>query len=157
MFGTEVRANVARDGRLINAGGAPLPDPSVRSIDPDLSERAAVRVAGGRRGSGELVLFPDVDRVRLAWRVRAKEDSQHVWDAVVDAKSGKLLFRRNLVLRVAAVAFDNYPGAPRGGSQQLKDFPPAWLNSGTSLQGSNAHVYSDPTTTTARCGRSDPA
>ncbi len=52
VFGTEVRANVARDGRLINAGGAPLPDPSVRSIDPDLSERAAVRVAGGRSGLG---------------------------------------------------------------------------------------------------------
>jgi hypothetical protein len=144
VFGTEVRANVARDGRLINAGGAPLPDPSVRSIAPKLSERAAVRAAGGRNGSGELVLFPDLERVRLAWRVRAEEDSQHVWDAVVDAQSAKLLYRRNLVLKVAALAFDNYPGAPRGGSQQLRDFPPAWLGSCGGLQGNNAHVYPDP-------------
>ena len=46
--------------------------------------------------------------------MQAEEDSQHVWDAVVDAHSGKLLYRRNLVLNVAALAFDNYPGAPAG-------------------------------------------
>ncbi len=145
VFGTEVRANVADDGRLINAGGAPLPDPSVRSTKPGLSERAAVRAAGGRTGSGELVLFPDTDRTRLAWRVRAEEDSQHVWDAVVDANSGKLLYRRNLVLNVLALAFDNYPGAPRGGGQLTKNFPAAWLSQASpNLQGNFAHVYSDP-------------
>ena len=58
VFGTEVRANVADDGRLINAGGAPLPDPSVRSIEPELSERAAVRAAGGRSGSGNAGAVP---------------------------------------------------------------------------------------------------
>jgi hypothetical protein len=80
----------------------------------------------------------------LGWRVQAKADSQHLWDAVVDANSGKLLYRRNLVLGVAALAFDNYPGAPRGGAQQAKDFPPAWLPpASTTLDGNNAHVYSD--------------
>ena len=90
VFGTEVRANVDSEGRLINVGGAPLPDPSVPSIVPRLSERRAVRAAGGREGgSGSLVLFPDFHRVRLAWRVRAKADSRHVYDAVVDADDGR--------------------------------------------------------------------
>ena len=47
------------------------------------------------------------------------------------------------MLNVAARAFDNYPGAPRGGSQTAKDFPPAWLSSATTLEGNNAHVFSD--------------
>ena len=33
VFGTEVRANVDSEGRLISVGGAPLPDPSVLKID----------------------------------------------------------------------------------------------------------------------------
>ena len=137
-FDQGLRANVDADGRLINIGGAPRPDLAVDSIVPGVGPREALEAAArsvsasvrpgpagpsvgpdratafdrGHRAS--LVFFGDAQDVRLAWRVLLFTGDGGVYDAVVDAKSGRLLYRASLVHDVAASAFDNYPGAPVG-------------------------------------------
>jgi hypothetical protein len=170
-FDEGLRANVAADGQLINVGGAPRPDLAVTSIEPRIGAREAlgsvarslstqVRLgpAGPSRGPervtrferghrASLVLFGDPSRVRLGWRVLLWAPTEGVFDAVVDADSGELLYRNDLARDAAALAYDNYPGAPRGGSQTAKDFPAAWLTDAGRLFGPNAWVHSDPNDT----------
>ena len=150
-FDQGLRANVDADGRLINIGGAPRPDLAVDSIVPGIGPRQALEAAAlsvsastfdrGQRAS--LVIFGDAQDVRLAWRVLLFTGDGGVYDAVVDADSGRLLYRASLIHDIAARAFDNFPGAPVGGTQVAKDFPPAWLSSTTRLIGPNTHVHSD--------------
>jgi extracellular elastinolytic metalloproteinase len=168
-FDQGLRANVSADGRLINVSGAARPNLAVASIEPRIGPREALaRLArnvsadvllgpagpsvgpdretsfdGGHTAS--LVLFSDSERVGLAWRVLLRADSQGLYDAVVDATSGQLLYRQNLVRRVTVSALDHYPGAPSGGTPIVRQIPAAWLSGGaTVLSGPFAHVYSDP-------------
>jgi hypothetical protein len=170
-FDEGLRANVAADGQLINVGGAPRPDLAVPSIDPLIGPREALRSVAasisarlelgpagpslgperairfdrGHRAS--LVLFGDPGSVRLGWRVLLRAGAEGVFDAVVDADSGELLYRMDLARDAAALAFDNYPGAARGGTQTPKDFPAAWLSDPGRLVGPNTWVHSDPNDT----------
>jgi hypothetical protein len=135
VFGPGVHANLGRDGELINIGGAAQPDPQVDSIDPRLP------APDGDRPT--LTIFRD----RLAWRVIKTEDPTHVYDTVVDATTGRTLYRTNLVREAAddALVFRNYPGAPLGGTQTTVSLT-GWLseNPRTRLFGPNAWVYGDP-------------
>ena len=164
VFGPGLRANVDADGRLINVGAGAQPDPRVASIEPRLSALDALLAAGRavgaavvpgqptRRGGVERATdFADGQRAsltvmgdRLAWRVLLRADARHFYDAVVDADNGDTLYRVNLVREATALAFDNYPGAPQGGTQTAKVFDPPWLTASDSLMGQNAHVYTDP-------------
>ena len=164
VFGPGLRANVDAEGRLINAGTGAQPDPRVASIEPRLSALDALLAAGGaagaavvpgrptpRGGAERATDFADgqrasltVFRDRLAWRVLLRTDSRHFYDAVVDADNGDTLYRVNLVRQATALAFDNYPGAPHGGTQTAKVFDTPWLTAADSLLGQNAHVYTDP-------------
>jgi extracellular elastinolytic metalloproteinase len=168
-----LRANVTSGGRLLNIGGGPVPSPNPDTLDPRLSAREAVQAAAAYDGtpvalgrsrslggptratvfaggaSAQLVLFPERDRLRLAWRTILSADSTHVWDTVLDAETGSLLRRDNQVMFAnSGLAFDYYPGAPSGGSQVTKAFSNSgsdpWLTVFTRLQGNNALVYSDP-------------
>ncbi|MBA3262092.1 MAG: M36 family metallopeptidase [Thermoleophilaceae bacterium] len=167
LFGPGFSANVDADGRLINTGGGPRPDLAVASVQPSLSaldallsagRDAGVTVVPGRPGHtagperlttfsrghrASLTLF-EGERVKLAWRVLLRGDSDEVYDVVVDAQTGETLYRASLVRHATARVFDNYPGAPVGGLQVDRALPGSWLSSTTSLLGSNAHVYSDP-------------
>jgi extracellular elastinolytic metalloproteinase len=168
VFGPGLRANVDADGRLINVGAGARPDPRVASIEPRLSALDALLAAGraagaavvpgrptSRGGAERATDFADGQRAsltvmgdRLAWRVLLKTDARHFYDALVDADSGDTLYRVNLVREAAAIAFDNYPGAPLGGVQVAKIFSEAgddpWLTLADRLAGDNAHVFSDP-------------
>ncbi len=162
---------MSADGRLINVGGAPRRDLAVASTEPRLGPAPGAH--GGRKGrspprsrperagpssgperkttfgSGSrasLVIFAGTGAPRLAWRVLLSVDSGHVYDAVVDSTSGELLFRRNLVQHATGLAFDNYPGAPAGGTQTVKNFDP-WLTATNRLYGNYAHVHADPNDT----------
>ena len=179
VFGFGLRANVDADGRLINIGDGARPDPAVASTEPRLSAldallataRAAhVAVVPGRPGepvgaerattfaNGQragLTVFGD----RLAWRVLVRGAGAQAYDAVVDAAGGETLYRVSLVKEAGAIAFDNYPGAPQGGTQLPKTFSEAgtdpWLTelpTPARLFGTNAHVYSDPDDTFGLAG-----
>jgi hypothetical protein len=70
-----------------------------------------------------------------------------VYDAVVDATTGRTLYRANLVREAAddALVFRNYPGAALGGAQTTVSLTP-WLSETprTRLFGPNVWVYGDP-------------
>lgn len=166
VFGNGVKANVTKDGQLINVLGSPVAA-SPSSPSPGISAGAAV--AAARRNAEEsvvpfrsikggtvtrqrtfsngdrasLVYFQAVDGLRLAWQTYVSGPSiSYLY--LIDASSGSVLYRRSLVQSANALVYENYPGAPAGGTQTLQSISnPGWLTSATTLSGNNAHVYSD--------------
>jgi hypothetical protein len=166
-FDNDLRASVTSDGRLVNVMGSPAGDLRPTTTVPAVGATAAVaavlrsagraarapravagargatratRFAGGHRAG--LMLVNDGESVRLAWRVTAHADSDEVYASLVDASSGTVLRRANKVEDANGKAWDNYPGAPAGGSQVLRDFTP-WTSTTSRLEGSFAHVFAD--------------
>src|SRR3954453_6996878 len=117
-----VYANVDENGRLINLMGSPVPDLGVRSTQPAVSARGALSTALGNAGvpsrkvpekrgtagadsltnfaggtdQARLVLFTEgPGMTKLAWRVTAEASSTQVYDYVIDASNGKILYREN--------------------------------------------------------------
>jgi hypothetical protein len=163
-FDNGLAAVVAADGRLISVAGSPLPDLGARSNEPGIGAGGALAEAlddAGTRGlapratqhggaeqrttfsgghDARLVLFADGrGDVRLAWRVTADAGAGEVYDDVVDADSGELLFRHNTV-DFAAGQVHAYPNHPGAGTNALRDVP---VTDGSALSGPNAHVYPD--------------
>jgi hypothetical protein len=173
VVGGELRASVAGDGRLISLSGAPLRDVAVASTTPGLTGAEALarvrRDAGAGAGAGavggaaaqpRLVIFAAHDGPRLAWKVRVDADSTHRYAYVLDADSGAILKRSNLVRFVSGAAgalsggtwsyapsddTDRNPLFGAGaGIQQPRLFEDGWITAGdTRLKGDNAHVYTD--------------
>jgi extracellular elastinolytic metalloproteinase len=168
-FGSSLRVHVTRDGRIIAITGSPRHGLAIASARPRLSAgqalAAAARLAHGRlpqlaprivsASSGPrretrfaggdnaiLTLYESRGVVRLAWRVWYTASSTAVWDTVIDADSGRLLWRTNRVLWANVTAWDNYPGAAKGGQPKPRDAS-AWLTATDRLEGNNAHVYVD--------------
>jgi hypothetical protein len=135
-FDNEVRVVLDRYNRVLAAGGSPLADPSVASVDPKLSATEALRalqrdvgavkaidVSSGPSGAtratrfggvdrARLVLFGSASGARLAWHVQYQATSVALYDAVVDATSGAILLRQNLTKFASnATIYPNYPGA----------------------------------------------
>jgi hypothetical protein len=165
----QLQAAVDSDGRVVSIAGAPRADLAVASVTPALSAaqaRDAVAndvgvdhpgtVTDGPTGPRQettfstgdrasLVLFGGVGGVRLAWQVSYQADSAADYDAIVDATTGTILRRANMVKSFTANVFHNYPGAPVGGSQTPEPLD-TFLTGGaaaTRLNGPNAHVWSD--------------
>jgi len=165
-FDNELRVNVDRDGRVLNVVGSPRHDLSVASVTPRLSAAQALDALAGNVGvpsratvtagpSGaraetrfstgdraRLVLFGDVGTVRLAWHLTYNATSNANYDAVVDATTGRVLHRANLVKAIDGSVFDMYPGAPAGGVQRTQTLDP-YLTDTTRLFGDFAHAWSD--------------
>jgi len=162
-------ASVTTDGRLVNVLGSPHRELGIAIVAPDLSAAAALgrslrdagaklapprllgrggaptrdtRFAGGHRAG--LVLFTGPRGVRLAWRVLAHAKPTQVFDYVVDAETGEVLRRSNLVdFAAEGRVFDYYPGAAAGGTAALQSLD-GWLAPGaTTLTGPNVHAYLD--------------
>jgi hypothetical protein len=169
-FDNELRVNVARDGRVVNVLGSPQHGLSVDGGVPAISATAALQAlmdnvglrrpivvnrsaggpqqsttfAGGDRAS--LVLFGTGPGVaRLAWHLTYHASSRAWYDAVVDAATGRILRRANLVDDFApAMVWETYPGAPNGGAAHPVDLAPYLTDLlPTRLFGPNAHVWSD--------------
>ena len=66
--------------------------------------------------AASLVYFASVDGTHLAWQTQIY-GGDSAYQSVVDAQSGKILYRRSLVNYANGLAWDNYPGAPVGGTQ----------------------------------------
>jgi extracellular elastinolytic metalloproteinase len=162
---TSLSANLTPDGRLVNVLGAPRHELAVPSVVPRVAAEtayaAAARGLGGRAatvssreggaaratdfvggGSAELVIFEE-GGPRLGWRLLVPADSTHVYDAIVDAATGALVRRQNLVEHANAQRYRNYPGAPAGGSAQSANID-AYLDPGaTILNGPTARTVAD--------------
>lgn len=167
VFGNGVKANVTRDGRLINVLGSPVSATSGGSGTPGIGAADAVAAARGdaaesivpyRSVNGgtatspttfsngdraSLVYFQSVGGLRLAWQTYVSGNAG-AFLYVIDASTGGVLYRRSLVNYADALVYENYPGAPAGGTQAQKSISlPGWLTSATTLSGNNTHVYSD--------------
>ena len=166
VFGNGLRAHVAQNGRLVQVDGSPLAQTQESLARPTLSaaqaRSAAVRDVQGRSkatiesqagGSGqettfgngdqaELVAFQTSGGLRTAWQTITLEEG---YLHVIDAESGRTLFRQSLVHSDSGRVWGNYPGADRGGKAQEVNFTaPGWLpNNSPSLRGNVAHVWKD--------------
>jgi extracellular elastinolytic metalloproteinase len=163
VFGNGLRAHVAKDGRLIQVDGAPVKHLPAAMGSAKLTATAARAIAvkdvGGTSarvtraafgpqkttgfsdgGSVKQVWFQTADGPRLAWQTLLLDDG---FVHVIDATSGRVLYRHNTVEADTGRAFANYPGAAVGGKQRRVDLSD-WLPDGSPrLVGYNAHVYSD--------------
>jgi extracellular elastinolytic metalloproteinase len=169
MFGNGLQANVAGDGRLVNVVGSPVAGLGTGSSAPGISAAQArlnaitsieetapavtAKAQGGVRQTtvfsngdrAELVYFMTVSGPRLAWQTLTSPTSRQMYTSVVDAGSGKVLYRQSLVDNDNGLAWDYYPGAPKGGVQKVRNLTtPGWLpNDSPRLAGNVAHVYND--------------
>ena len=159
---TTLRAAVDKQGRLVWAGGSPLPVLDPNTTVPKLSATGALaraatltrtalalppRLLGKGRfthgHSAKLVLVNFGDEQRLAWQVWLDAASDTVWDVIVDARTGELIRRVNRVLAAGQVkAWDNYPGAAKGGNATNRDVA-RYLSASDRLQGPYTHVFTD--------------
>jgi hypothetical protein len=122
----ELRVNVAADGRLINVLGSPSPDlptdttPRLARPDPD----------------AELTIYDS----RLAYRYTDKVAGDEVYDTVIDADTGAVLKRSNMVKSANGRVWDNHPSL----IQAPKQFDlSVWGTAADKLQNQWMHVYAD--------------
>ena len=165
VFSNGLKAHVSKDGRLIQIDGSPVTSLPSSVAAPSLSATAArdkavadtfgsskasvtkTAVAGNRKtdftggDSAQLVLFQTLSGLRLGWQtITMKEGYLHV----IDAASGRTLFRQSLSSKDSAQTWENYPSAPKGGVAKDVTFPQSWLpNNSPRLAGNVAHVYTD--------------
>jgi extracellular elastinolytic metalloproteinase len=69
--------------------------------------------------------FPTKDGARAAFQVLFIKALDEAYDAIVDAKTGETLFRSSLVDNESeGTVYENFPGAPKGGTPVVKSFGP---------------------------------
>jgi extracellular elastinolytic metalloproteinase len=150
-FDNGARVALDRAGRVLGVTGSPQPDLAVDSLTPHISSaqarRALARSVGqdATGGGGKLTLFGAKGGPRLAWRVEFAPSSSEHYVGVVDARSGRLLWRANRVKRYSANVFDYYAGAPEGGDFTTVDLTtPGWLPADAdTLEGPYSVAYPD--------------
>ena len=146
-FDNDLRVAIDHAGRVVSVAGAPRHELAVPSVEPSLSGAEAFarlqRDVGVERSlpvrSGpdgvrrtttfeggdfaRLVLFGTAGGAKLAWHVTYRATSTALYDAVVDATSGAILYRQNLTKSVAnADVYPNHPGASATVPVDLEDF-----------------------------------
>ena len=187
IFDSSAIVNLLPDGSVLSAGSQLFAGPrlpAVVPIAPADALRAAVadvypnllftadivspETGGERRvvfdGTGfgrppeaKLVLFPDSDGARLAWRVRVAEQTFWTdWEVVVDAMDASILLRRNLTRYASARVLQAGFCSPHSeefapAEHQLVSIPSStpqspngWINApGTTLAGNNStgHMF----------------
>jgi hypothetical protein len=78
--------------------------------------------------TGERAYFVTADGLRLAWQALTMPTSKEMYTSVVDADSGKVLYRHSLTANDNGLAWDYWPGAPNGGVQKPRNLTsPGWL------------------------------
>ncbi len=112
---------------LTSAGASVAPDADLSTVVN--GTRAGYSVLRGIGNSTpsyvKRVAFPTADGARMAYRVLLIAAPDEAWDAVVDAASGDVLYRANLVAHDSeGTVYRNYPGAPGGGNPEVVPFGP---------------------------------
>ena len=132
VFGNGLRAHVAPGGRLLQVDGSPLASlprsVGVPKISASEARRLAVKDTFGkvrpsaafkttgsdrsttfRNGDrAKLVLFKTLQGLRLGWQTVTMGTG---YIHVIDAETGRTLYRRNMVQSDKGYVFENYPGA----------------------------------------------
>ncbi|UYM07081.1 M36 family metallopeptidase [Solicola gregarius] len=174
VFGNGLEAHVTDAGELISLQGSPVADlgdmSAEESTTPAVSAGAARSDAaedvGGQADTSAtkranrstttvwdngdragLVWFAEGDGVRLGWDTYTQAGDGLAYTHVVDATSGDVLYRRDLVDfdKGDAWTYENYPGAKRGGdATKVNVFKQGWLKRTAKwLNGKYAVAWSD--------------
>jgi extracellular elastinolytic metalloproteinase len=158
IFGAGLKAAVAADGSLISLAGpiyhvVRLAAPDTPQLDAGAAIRAARAAAGGTAGSSvattmprdraSLVRYAAMGTTGLAWDTVVAVGPARVLRSVIDAATGRVLWRENLVradTTGSGLAWPEAPGPfPHGGGDQVPvSFPVAGP---AALSGNDAHVY----------------
>jgi extracellular elastinolytic metalloproteinase len=154
-FDNGLAVAVDRGGRVVSLTGSPRHALRVASVTPALSaararwivRRDAGTTRSAARARARLVLFGGAGSVRLAWDVLFRAARTADYETLVDARTGAVLYRQNLVKGAEpALVYPNYPGAPglvnapRTVDLQALGYLPAGA---TTLSGRFAHTYID--------------
>jgi Zn-dependent metalloprotease len=164
VFGNGLKAHVTSGGRLIQVDGSPLTAlpaaagsskltaagaraEAVKDVFGTSSAKVTTTAADATStttfsdgGNAKLVYFETASGPRLAWQTLTMDEG---YLHVIDAATGQVLFRQSTVAADTGQAWANYPGAPKGGTQQTVNLT-KWLpNNSPRLAGNVAHVYSD--------------
>ncbi|MGH9797951.1 MAG: M36 family metallopeptidase, partial [Candidatus Polarisedimenticolia bacterium] len=115
VFGAAIMINLDAQGRILNVSGEPIPvrrarvnarSARVAQADAALAAAAAAGVdQPSAIGPREAIYFPlTPTELRLAWRVTFEDpDSANMYEAIVDAADGTLLWLKNLT------HYDHFP------------------------------------------------
>ena len=152
VFGNGVKADVTKNGELIQVTGSPAASLPASLGAARLTAAQARDTAAKDAGSPatarasdptKLVAFATKGGARPAWQILStKAGYLHV----VDAATGRVLYRQDLLLNdnaPAASVWQNYPGAPLGGVQQQRSLKNWIAPDATTLNGDSTHVFLD--------------
>ncbi|TCC55882.1 peptidase M36 [Kribbella pittospori] len=175
VFGNGLKANVTKHGELISLMGSPIAglasQAQARSAAaaPKVSAAAARTAAAEDMGataksatakttgadvkwsngdSAQQVWFHTADGLRKGWLTYVNAGGMNVYSHVIDAQTGSLLYRKDLVNEGNgdALVQDNYPGAAKGGTQRVENLIfNKWLpkNAKTLLEGTSVAAWAD--------------
>jgi extracellular elastinolytic metalloproteinase len=174
VFGNGLRAHVTRDGSLISLQGAPVPqlaglasDAPSRSLDASEARDRAISEVGGSTvaasietgpAEGGVTAWSNGDRaapvwfltaggLRAAWSTYTVPNPGQAYQSVIDATTGRVLYRRSTVEHEHgdALVHDNYPGSSVGGEQHRVDLiARGWIpGKATWLRGANVFAWAD--------------
>lgn len=152
VFEGQIKFTLSKTGEVIQVscgeiapGLAALPTPRLGPQEAERQARASSRAEtqGTLLRAPELVVFPlDDSTARLAFRMFLEVDSEQLYEILVDAEDGKLLFRHNSYVHAAQGRV--WTQSPAQGSRQLVAFPDAWLPAGGAVTiGNNVDAYID--------------
>lgn len=151
VFGNGIRADVARNGELIQMTGSPVRQVPAELAGAELTGKQALDTArqdarearSTTRDKAQLVAFPTPSGLRLGYQTLTMQSG---YLHVVDARTGRILYRQSLTQKDAgpdALVWDNYPGAPAGGKQRRVSLR-KWVSPyATTLTGNSSHVFTD--------------
>ena len=88
------------------------------------SARQTTRFANGDRAA--LGVFAGATK-RVVWDTTVHVDPAHTYRTLVDARTGKTVYRRNMVQNVTGGVHLNYPGRVDRRQQSIVTFPSAWM------------------------------
>ena len=149
LIDSGLRAHVTPDGRLLALTAACGRTPA-RDDTPAGRPRRGPRQGRARRGPAgagyraSLIAYERGADLRLGWRVLVSASSTAHYDTIVDAQTGVVVRRVNRVKFGTAAVFENYPGAPVGGTAVQRDLSSFFYGpSPTRLRGPNAHAFVD--------------
>ena len=164
-FDGGLQVNLDRGGRILSVTGSPLPDlpetapaprldaaAALRALQREVGVRRPVAIAEGPEGVRRTTRFEGGDLARLvrfgpkarpAWHLTYRATSSAHYDAVVDARSGAILFLQNLTRADGrALVYPSHPTTVAPSSIDLETA--GWISlADTILDGPFARTYSD--------------
>lgn len=167
VFGNGLKVSVAKNGMIVNVTGSVAPGMArvtlpAAKVPADRARELSAAAVGTKpapaavrsRSAGTTTYangdrtspaaFVATDGVRRAWSTVIRTPAGTMYQHIIDAATGKVLYRSGLSANDSALVYDNYPGAPYGGNPTRTELKPTWLpKNSPRLAGNVGHVYVD--------------